>query len=119
MSEYTFNEHGVCTNPVLVHQDSRKEFTGEVKVFKAPTGKWGFGLSIRIKFGNMAYRSSPESLSVATYGTMSEARKAGMEEYSQDITTMLKAAKDWNERVAASHGNDHGDEGGGVQLKLF
>ncbi|MBL7779950.1 MAG: hypothetical protein JNM22_01950 [Saprospiraceae bacterium] len=120
MSDYIFNQHGVCTNPVIVHQETCKQFYGKVTVHKAPSGLWGFGLSIHIKFGNMAVRSSPPGIHSAKYNNMSEARKAGMAEYAEDLSRMLKEAKEWNQRVAESHGNDHGGgEEDGAQLSLF
>lgn len=116
MSDFIFNEHGVCTNPVVIHQIAHKEYNGEVVVFKSPEGLWGQAIQIRVRFGNGAYRGTPPSTYAAKYKTMSEARKAGMEEYSEDLKRMLKEAKEWNMRVAA------GDNMGGEenrQLSLF
>ena len=115
MSTYTFNEHNVCLNPtvVLLHQD--KQYTGQVTVFKAPNGKWGYAMKIYIKFGNMGCKSTPPSICSATYSTMSEARKEGVLYYGTELLLMLQEAKEWNMRVAA--GDSMGDGDG--QLSLF
>ena len=93
MEPFTFNEHGVCENPKTVLLKETKEYRAELVVAQAQTGKWCYGYSIHVKFGNMSYSGGPASIHRAEFDTEEDARKTVVNWYAEEIKKDLAAAR--------------------------
>lgn len=95
MEQYTYNDHGVCLNPKVVLLKETKEYYVKLVVAQAPNGKWCYGYSIHIKFGNMSYSGGPASIRGAKFDTEEDARKTVMNWYAEEIKKDLARAREY------------------------
>lgn len=102
MTTYTFNEHGVCTNPDTVLKKVDKEYSAILSVCQLPSGQWTYGYMISVNFGDQSGCAGPASKSGPKYANKEAAAKAATEFYLRRIQEMLKSAREWNLRQRPS-----------------
>ena len=89
-NHYTFNPHGVCTNPDTVHHQTNKQYTATARVAQAPDGHWYYAISVNLNQMPYTGYSGPCTMSGTPHPTKDAATAAARRQINDTLARFLQ-----------------------------